>query len=1077
MTNPGPELLRDMIESIPQLVWIVHPDGKLEFVNNKWREFTGLTFEELERGEWDRIVHPDDRIRLRDAWTTALEEGIGFEFEARFLNHQDGAYYWHLNRAQPLRDPEGNIVRWFGSSTDIDRAKRAEERLRFLNRAGEILSSSLNYEDTLRRMVEAAVPEIADWCAIDMVQQDGSIRRLAVAHVDPEKVELANQLFEHYPPHKDDPGGTYAILRTGKPQIYPSLPKDLLRTLARDERHYELIESLGLESAMAVPISIEDRPVGVLTMVSSESHRHFNEQDLEFAEELARTGASAIRNAQLFEAASHEIGERKRIEADLRKSEADFRILLESNLIGIIFGRSDGSIYYANQSFLDLIGYSREEVQAGKVHRQDISLPEELHVYFEVLKQLDREGYAPPYEKRFVTKDGRIVNALLSTAYLGSGRDTVVSFVLDLTEVRAAEAARRELELQYQLIAETVNDAIISIDESSHILFANRAASRIFGHATEDLIGQSLDLIIPDYMRELHHQGVERYVRTGKRHLDWTGLELSALHKSGHEFPVDVSFGEYQRDGERVFVGSVRDISERRRVERQLAISEARFRTMIEQSPLSIQVFSEDGACVKANKAWEMLWLKRPEDVHGYNILEDPQLAKLGMLPYVQRAFKGETVETPPIYYDPIPQVGHGRRRWVRGYLYPINDEYGNLQEVALITEDITAMTEAAEELERARQAAESANAAKDRFLAVLSHELRTPLTPILTTVQALDLDEEVPESLRPWLEIIERNVQLEARLIDDLLDLTRISKGKLPLSRVDVDVHRLLRNVLDIFQSEIHRKRLTLEVAFEAEYHCVHGDPARLQQIFWNLLRNAIKFTPEGGRIIIHTSNAEEYQLRIRFIDTGIGIEPHIVDRIFEPFEQGEQSITRHFGGLGLGLAISKLLAEMHHGTLSASSPGRGKGATFTFTLPSLTVVQLPKSVQPPQKRDRHVQDVRVLMVDDHYDTSLVLRTLLERRGLQTHVAHTVRDALDYAREHEFDVLVSDIGLPDGTGLDLIRELKEKNGDGHFHAIAMSGYGTEQDIRKSHEAGFDNHLIKPFDFQLLYDAIRELVN
>ena len=232
---------------------------------------------------------------------------------------------------------------------------------------------------------------------------------------------------------------------------------------------------------------------------------------------------------------------------------------------------------------------------------------------------------------------------------------------------------------------------------------------------------------------------------------------------------------------------------------------------------------------------------------------------------------------------------------------------------------------------QKARAESERANLAKDSFLAMLSHELRTPLTPVLTSVLTLEQAETLPEDVRESLQMIRRNVELEARLIDDLLDLTRISKGKVQLSLELVDAHTLLRNALEICQADIDHKNLSLQTDFAADKVCLEADPARLQQIFWNLIKNAVKFTPEGGRLQIRTGN-DDGQLRVEISDSGMGIDAETLSKIFNAFDQGERT---QLGGLGLGLAISKALVETHHGKLTAESAGPNQGATFTATFP----------------------------------------------------------------------------------------------------------------------------------------------
>ena len=368
---------------------------------------------------------------------------------------------------------------------------------------------------------------------------------------------------------------------------------------------------------------------------------------------------------------------------------------------------------------------------------------------------------------------------------------------------------------------------------------------------------------------------------------------------------------------------------------------------------------------------------------------------------------------------------------------------------------------------QNARAEAERANLAKDSFLAMLSHELRTPLTPVLTSVFALEQNDELPEEVRGALQMIRRNVELEARLIDDLLDLTRISKGKVQLSLELVDAHLLLRNALEICQADIDQKSLALETDLSAADVCLEADPARLQQIFWNLIKNAVKFTPEKGRVRIRTANIDS-KLRVEVTDTGLGIDSDSLLKIFNAFEQGERTRS---GGLGLGLAITKALVETHQGEITAESAGRNKGAIFTVAFPVAQQVKGASVVSPPLSAGTR-KLMRILLVEDHEDTNRSLTYLLRRRGYHVQAASTVRSALDLAANERFDVLVSDIGLPDGSGIELMRAL---NSEHPIFGIALTGFGMEEDVRRSHDVGFRHHLIKPVDLNRLDSLIQEV--
>ena len=370
-----------------------------------------------------------------------------------------------------------------------------------------------------------------------------------------------------------------------------------------------------------------------------------------------------------------------------------------------------------------------------------------------------------------------------------------------------------------------------------------------------------------------------------------------------------------------------------------------------------------------------------------------------------------------------------------------------------------------------------NANAAKDQFLALLSHELRNPLSPVIAIVS--ELEASTPRSAKLWhaLEVIRRNVELEARLIDDLLDVTRIAKGKLQLTLETVDVHEILHRAYEICRGDMEQKSIEAKFRLDARQVYVDGDPARLQQIFWNLIKNSVKFTPANGCITVSTSNPDLDEIEVRVTDTGIGIESDKIDKIFNAFEQGQTSITRRFGGLGLGLAISKAMVDAHRGKIRVESPGKDKGATFivqlrTVPAPVATNGAEGGKIGPETKRDPSRKH-RLLLVDDHVDTCTGMKMMLERRGYDISVAHSADQAVQKAQSEHFDLLISDIGLPDRSGYELMAELRQRTS---LTGIALSGFGMEADVSKAKDAGFSEHLTKPINFERLEQAIRRLL-
>lgn len=402
----------------------------------------------------------------------------------------------------------------------------------------------------------------------------------------------------------------------------------------------------------------------------------------------------------------------------------------------------------------------------------------------------------------------------------------------------------------------------------------------------------------------------------------------------------------------------------------------------------------------------------------------------------------------------------------------PIRDAGGKLIGASNIARDITERKNYEQKLEASLARERAANRAKDDFLAALSHELRTPLNPVLLLASDGVRNAEFAPQARMDFDTIRKNIELEARLIDDMLDLTRITRGKLTLDTKPVDIHIALHDAAGTVQADVDLKKIRLTLNLSAKRPVVCGDAVRLRQIFWNVLKNAVKFTPERGKISVETRALPDGKLLVVIADTGIGMEPRELERVFGAFAQG----THHFGGLGLGLAISRALVELQGGSIRAESDGKGKGATFSIELPvakdveqcdRLSIGPVPPAPAPVKKIP--ARDVRILLVEDHEPTRSSLTHLLSRRNYKVTPVGSLAEARSVVCKKKFNLLISDIGLPDGNGYDLMEELKKKS---HLKGIALTGYGMEHDVSRSYAAGFAAHLTKPVRMESLDDAL-----
>jgi PAS domain S-box-containing protein len=527
------------------------------------------------------------------------------------------------------------------------------------------------------------------------------------------------------------------------------------------------------------------------------------------------------------------------------------------------------------------------------------------------------------------------------------------------------EEALRESEERYRTVAVTASDAIITIDEKSKILFINPAAERIFGFTIQEMLGQELTMLMPEYLRHVHRAGIRRYLGTGERHIPWQGVELVGLHKSGKEVPIEVSFGEFAKGDRRLFTGFVRDITERKQAERDRA-----------------------------------------------RILEREQAA---------------------------------------------------------------------------RQQAEEASRLKDEFLATVSHELRTPLTAGLGWACLLRTGEIDQAACERAFEAIERNARAQSQIIEDLLDVSRIITGKLRLKVLPVDLAQVIATSLDAMRPAAEAKKIQIKTTLEPLVHSVSGDPDRLQQIVWNLVSNAVKFTPRAGNIEVRLEEIDDEAV-ITVRDTGPGINREFLPFVFDRFRQADGSFTRSHSGLGLGLAIARHLVELHGGTIEAINAEDGRGAILSVRLPALKTgaERTPREEQtrtdycaPALVSGLRLEHLRILVVEDEPDTQELLALVFRQTGAEVETAESVSSAMSILRHSRVDVLLSDIQMPGQNGYDLIeqaRTLAAERGT-PLTAVAVTAHARVEDRARALRAGFQAHVAKPIDPAELVMMVASLVH
>lgn len=506
------------------------------------------------------------------------------------------------------------------------------------------------------------------------------------------------------------------------------------------------------------------------------------------------------------------------------------------------------------------------------------------------------------------------------------------------------------------------------------------------------------------------------------------------------------------------------------------------YKALVESSDDAIITKDLNGIILTWNQGAERIFGYTADEIIGKSVTvlmpEDCQKEEPLILARIRAGGRIDHYETVRVRKD-------GRLLDISISVSPIINAAGRVIGASKIARDITERKRWEAELRHAHDEAERANQAKDDFLAALSHELRTPLSPVLLLAGEAASDRDLPPGVRANFDVIRRNIELEARLVDDLLDLSRIRTGKLKIERADVSIHLALSDTLSILHKEIEQKGIALKEDLRDSESVISGDAVRLRQIFWNILTNAIKFTPPGGSITVQ-GHAESGHYIVQISDTGIGMTPAELTSAFEPFRQGGHSRDpQRFGGLGLGLAISKRFIELHSGSIEAASPGINCGSTFTvrfrlagwnrlarvFNLPPIQT-QPTDGLHFAPEFGKNKHHAAILLVEDHEATRSSLARILQKHHHKVVTASSAGEAIAVAEKEHFDVVISDIGLPDGNGYDLFRKIHDKSPV--VKGIALSGYGMERDLDQSRNSGFHSHLIKPVKIQALERALEE---
>ncbi|SAK52965.1 PAS/PAC sensor hybrid histidine kinase [Caballeronia calidae] len=853
---------RTIADAMPQLVWSTRPDGFHDYFNRQWYEYTGVPEGSADGAVWAGLLHPDDRPAMQARWQHSLATGEPYETEFR-LRHRSGEYRWRLGRALPVRNEDGEIVRWMGTSTDI------HERI--------VMQATLR--DTQSRL-EAALTaaEIGTWTwdiPADHVRAD---RNLAAMFGIAEEVADAAPMAAYFDAvHPDDRGAVRAgidrSLSTGEPY----------------HAQFRIREAGGA---------------------------------IRFMQARGTVATDADGKPQRMSGAVIDVTRQRMAEEARRISESKFRTIVESNVIGIIRYRFDGTVVEANDAFLHMLGYSREHFELHGLSWRALTPPEWGEADRRARASLETTGRMEPMEKEYFHRDGSRVPVYMGAANFEGSRDEGIAYLLDIGKVKQSEAALRSSELTFRTLAENIPQLAWMADSDGFIFWYNN------------------------------------------RWFEYTGTTLEEMRGWG--------------------------------------------------------------------------WKK----VHHPDYVER-----------VVERYRKQIVEDQCIWEDTFPLRGaDGQYRWFLSRAMPIRDQQGRVMRWLGTNTDVTLQREAEEELQQA-------NRRKDDFLAMLAHELRNPLAPISTAAQLLKMGERNAENIRRSSEIIDRQVKHMTDLVNDLMDVSRVTRGLVSIEKEEVSVAFVVNSAIEQARPliEAHRQELVLDQG-DGDV-IVLGDRSRLIQVLTNLLNNAAKYTQQGGRITL-TVRVRGAQIDISVADNGIGIDATLLPHVFELFSQAERTPDRGEGGLGLGLALVKSIVVLHNGHIAASSAGRGMGSTFSVSLPLLPE---DGACETSSHTDRvAVRVLRILLIDRAEDGDAALSAALQSDG---HTVALCRDgscAQARASELHPDAVLIRTDLPDLDGYALARQLRALHPHEQALYIALSSTCQSHDKIVARSAGFDHHLEWP---------------
>jgi PAS domain S-box-containing protein len=855
---------------------------------------------------------------------------------------------------------------------------RVEQAQHFLATASTLLATSLDYETTLDRVACLVVPDHADWCAVHILEADGMIRRLALAHVDPARAAIARERPGRYPLDPNAQHIVPKVVRTGRSELYSEVPDSLLIASARDAEHLKTLRLLGFKSYICVPLMVHGRTFGTITVAVSESGRRYDEHDLALTEELARRAAIAIDNARLYRAAQEEIAERKRAEEAFHTSQKRFRALIENSPDAIALFSAEGAILYGSPATTRILGYTLDEF-VGRNAFEFIHPDDHAFVTGQLTEALQRPAIGVDVHARVRHKDGswRLLEGIFTNLLAEPSVGAIVNNYRDVTERTRAEETLRESEERYRLITENTGDLVMLLDQQGRYTYLSPSCRQVLGYDPAELIGASgFDLVHSEDLAFALEQR-PRLVSSGAAQ-----LTCRYRHADGSWRWLEARGTVVTWPGGRYTVAVGRDVTERKQAEAALQRYTERLKHLreIDQSILSSRSLAEIAqaavvhishlipstrvALVLIDMAAQTVTLfalqvsgeirvppglQAPIQIIGEAL--EPlkqgqvyQVPDVAALPELQPALRAAQVEHVRAYfYMPIMadteliamlNVGSDQPGAFPAEHIDIAREVANQLSIALqqvrLHEQIQRHTRELEQRVIARTAElEAANKELEAFSYSVSHDLRAPLRAIdgFSRILLEDYIADLPDEAQRYLQLVGESTQQMGRLIDDLLAFARLSRQ--PLNKRSIATADLARQCLEDLHAEQAGRCVEISIG---DLPACEGDPALLKQAWLNLIANALKYTRRRDLAVIEIGWRAEGGKTIYYVkDNGVGFDMRYIHKLFGVFQRMHRA--EDYEGTGVGLAIVQRIVHRHSGRVWAEAEV-DRGATFYFTL-----------------------------------------------------------------------------------------------------------------------------------------------